>query len=84
MLLPTRRRLGVGRRHCALAGWPVALGAQLPGLFGGDDPADHRLLDPGASPGLDVLIERLIATLIGAGLVIGTNWLFGKFAWKTS
>ena len=36
------------------------------------------LLDAGAAPGLGVLIDRLAATLIGAGLVIATNWLFGK------
>ena len=37
------------------------------------------LLDAGATPGIGVLIDRLVATLIGAGLVIATNWLFGKF-----
>ncbi len=36
------------------------------------------LLDAGATPGTAVLVDRLVATLIGAGLVIATNWLFGK------
>jgi hypothetical protein len=36
------------------------------------------LLDAGAAPGIGILIDRLVATLIGAGLVIATNGLFGK------
>ena len=42
------------------------------------------LLDAGAAPGLGVLIDRLVATLIGAGLVIATNWLFGKIVGSSS
>lgn len=37
------------------------------------------LLDGGAVPGIGVLIDRVVATLIGAALVIATNWLFGKW-----
>jgi hypothetical protein len=36
------------------------------------------LLDAGAAPGIEILIDRLVATLIGAGLVIATNGLIGK------
>lgn len=36
------------------------------------------LLDAGSAPGIGILIDRLVATLIGAGLVIATNWIFGK------
>jgi Fusaric acid resistance protein-like len=36
------------------------------------------LLDAGATPGIGILIDRLVATLIGAGLVIATNLLFGR------
>ncbi len=36
------------------------------------------LLDAGITPGIGALVDRLVATLIGAGLVIVTNSLFGK------
>jgi len=41
------------------------------------------LLDAGQAPGLGVLIDRLVATLIGAALVIATNLLFKKIIGKT-
>jgi uncharacterized membrane protein YccC len=41
------------------------------------------LLDAGRPPETGVLIDRLIATLIGAGLVIATNLLFKKIIAKT-
>jgi Fusaric acid resistance protein-like len=41
------------------------------------------LLDAGQAPGLGVLIDRLVATLIGAALVIATNLLFKKLIGKT-
>jgi Fusaric acid resistance protein-like len=41
------------------------------------------LLDAGRPPGVGVLIDRLVATLIGAGLVIATNLLFRKLIGKT-
>lgn len=40
------------------------------------------LLDAGAPPEAGVLIDRLIATLIGAALVIATNLLFGRMIGK--
>jgi uncharacterized membrane protein YccC len=40
-------------------------------------------LDAGQAPGLGVLIDRLVATLIGAELVIATNLLFKKIIGKT-
>jgi Fusaric acid resistance protein-like len=36
------------------------------------------IMDAGQPPEAAVLIDRLIATLIGAGLVIGANLIFGK------
>ncbi len=36
------------------------------------------LLDMGRPPELAVLIDRLVATLVAAGLVIATNLLFRK------
>jgi Fusaric acid resistance protein-like len=42
------------------------------------------LLDGGRPPGLGVLIDRLVATLIGAALVIATNLLFKKLIAKTA
>jgi Fusaric acid resistance protein-like len=41
------------------------------------------LVDAGRPPGLGVLIDRLVATLIGAALVIATNLLFRKLIGKT-
>ena len=41
------------------------------------------LLDRGASPGIDVLGDRLIATLVGAALVIGANLALGRAIAKT-
>jgi Fusaric acid resistance protein-like len=41
------------------------------------------LLDAGQLPGRGVLIDRLVATLIGAALVIATNLLFKKMIGKT-
>jgi hypothetical protein len=38
------------------------------------------IMDAGQSPGVDVLTDRLIATLAGAALVITTNLIFVKFA----
>ena len=40
------------------------------------------LLDAGRSPGVGVLIDRLVATLIGAALVIATNLLFRNLLGK--
>jgi Fusaric acid resistance protein-like len=37
------------------------------------------LLDAGRPPEAGIMIDRLVATLIGAGLVIATNLLFKKF-----
>jgi len=42
------------------------------------------LLDGGRPPGLGVLIDRLVATLIGAALVIAANLLFKKLVGKTA
>jgi hypothetical protein len=42
------------------------------------------LLDSGRPPGVGVLIDRLVATLIGAALVIATNLLFKKLIGKTA
>ncbi len=36
------------------------------------------LLDAGQPLGIGILLDRLIATAIGAGLVIGANWIAGK------
>ena len=36
------------------------------------------LLDAGQPLGIGILLDRLIATVIGAGLVIGANWIPGK------
>ena len=41
------------------------------------------LLDAGQVPGLGVLIDRLVATLVGAALVIATNLLFMNIIGKT-
>lgn len=41
------------------------------------------LLDAGRTPERDVLIDRLVATLIGTGLVIAANLLFRKLVEKT-
>ena len=41
------------------------------------------LLDGGRTPEWDVLIDRLVATLIGAALVIAANLLFRKLVGKT-
>ena len=42
------------------------------------------LLDAGGPPELGVLIDRLVATLIGAGLVIATNLLFKNLIAKSA
>jgi Fusaric acid resistance protein-like len=42
------------------------------------------LLDSGRPPAVGVLIDRLVATLIGAVLVIATNLLFKKLIGKTA
>ena len=42
------------------------------------------LLDSGRPPGMGVLIDRLVATLIGAALVIAANLLFKKLIGKTA
>lgn len=42
------------------------------------------LMDAGHPLGIVVLIDRVVATLIGAGLVVSANWIVGTILAKTS